>query len=348
VGYSLFVTGLTHCDRSRACPGFTLFTPMSGDATYLIDLDGKVVQQWPAGPGLRAFYATGTEDGTLLQHCVDGTETGGAAGGRAAALLELDWDGKVVWEYRNPALHHDRHRRADGNTILIAAEMLDAQTSAYFAGGEPGTPNGEILSEALIEVDRSGKTVWEWHAHEHLDPEIERFRSGGGDQWLHANAVEELPDGNLMASFNTLSEVVIIERQSGRVTWRLQPGLTMSQHNPTMLASGNILLFDNGSRRGYSRVIEIRPADQAVVWEYTGMPRDSFFSMNISGAQRLSNGNTLVCEGRSARFFEVTPEKEIVWEYISPFMVQHLGQTSRAVFRAHRYEAESGFIRNRA
>jgi hypothetical protein len=114
-----------------------------------------------------------------------------------------------------------------------------------------------------------------------------------------------------------------------------------------MLANGNILLFDNGNRRSYSRVLEIRPEDQAIVWDYTGNPRDSFYSMNISGAQRLPNGNTLVCEGRSARFFEVTPEKETVWEYVSPFQHDHMGQRSRAVFRAHRYSVDSGFIRNR-
>ncbi len=122
----------------------------------------------------------------------------------------------------------------------------------------------------------------------------------------------------------------------------------MSQHNPTMLENGNILLYDNGNRRNYSRILEVRPDDQEVVWQYEGNPRDSFYSMNISGAQRLPNGNTLVCEGRSARFFEVTPDKDIVWEYISPFWTEHMGQKSRAVFRAHRYASDSPFIQGRA
>jgi hypothetical protein len=347
MGYSLFVTGLTHKDEKRAFPGYTLFTPMSGDSFHLINLDGEEVHRWSAPEGLKAYYATGLSNGNLLAQCIDGTEVGGPAGGRAAAAIELDWDGNVVWDYRNSRLHHDHHRRGNGNTVLIVAEMLDSKTSAYFAGGDPGTANGEILSESLIEVTPDGSTVWEWHAHEHLDPEIEKFRTGGGDQWLHCNAVEELPDGNLMASFNTLSEVIILNRQTGDVMWRLNPGTTMSQHNPTMLANGNILLFDNGNRRNFSRILEIRPADQAIVWEFTGNPRDSFFSMNISGAQRLANGNTLICEGRSARFFEVTPEKEIVWEYVSPFQVIHLGQQGRAVFRAHRYSPDSPFIRGR-
>ncbi len=298
---------------------------------------------------MRAYYATGLENGNLLAQCTDGTEEGGPAGGRASAVLELDWDGNIVWEYRNPRLHHDHQRTREGTTILIAAEPLDPETSRRFAHGDPGTPDGQVLSEALIEVDRDGRTIWEWHAHEHLDPDLERYRVGsGGNQWLHANAVYLLPDGNLMTSFNTLSEVIMLDKASGEVTWRLKPDMTMSQHNPTMLANGNIQLFDNGSRRNFSRILEIRPQDQEIVWEYTGNPRDAFFSMNISGAQRLPNGNTLICEGRSARFFEVTPDKETVWEYISPFWTEHMGQKSRAVFRAHRYASDSGFIRGRA
>jgi hypothetical protein len=348
MGYSLFVTGLTYHDERKAWPGFTLFTTMSGDAFNLIDMQGKLVHRWSPPPGLKAYYARGLDNGNLLTQCVDGSEEGGAGGGKAATVLELDWDGSVVWQYRNPRLHHDHQRRANGNTILIAAEPLDPETSARFAHGDPGTADGRILSESLLEVTPLGETVWQWHAHEHLDPEIERYRIGsGGDQWLHANAVTELADGNLIFSFNTLSEVIMIDRPTGKVTWRLKPDTTRSQHNPTALENGNILLFDNGNGRNYSRVIEIMPESQEIAWEYTANPRDAFYSMNISGAQRLPNGNTLVCEGRSARFFEVTPDKDIVWEYISPFTVDHMGQNSRAVFRAHRYASDSGFVRGR-
>ena len=53
-----------------------------------------------------------------------------------------------------------------------------------------------------------------------------------------------------------------------------------------------------------------------------------FFSQICSGMQRLPNGNTLICETTSARVFEVTPDREIVWEYIDP---------GGFTCRAHRY-----------
>jgi hypothetical protein len=55
-------------------------------------------------------------------------------------------------------------------------------------------------------------------------------------------------------------------------------------------------------------------------WSYTAADRYSFYSAFISGAQRLANGNTLITQGMSGRFFEVTPQKEIVWEYWQPFV----------------------------
>ena len=92
------------------------------------------------------------------------------------------------------------------------------------------------------------------------------------------------------------------------------------QHHPTYLDNGHVLL-DNGShRRGlsYSRVIEVDPPTSEVVWQYRGLPMVSFFTHFTGGAQRLSNGNTLITEGLTGRLFEVTPGNEIVWELRQP------------------------------
>jgi len=74
---------------------------------------------------------------------------------------------------------------------------------------------------------------------------------------------------------------------------------------------------------GGSRVLEIDPIKQEIVWEYTGessgRPGWTFESSFISSARRLPNGNTLIDEGYNGRFFQVTPKGEIVWEYISPY-----------------------------
>ncbi len=55
-------------------------------------------------------------------------------------------------------------------------------------------------------------------------------------------------------------------------------------------------------------------------WDYMAPDKYSFYSAFISGAQRLKNGNTLITSGAKGRFFEVTANKEIVWEYWNPYV----------------------------
>ena len=75
--------------------------------------------------------------------------------------------------------------------------------------------------------------------------------------------------------------------------------------------------------------------------EYRDQSHLDFYSAIISGAQRLPNGNTLINDGISGRLFEVTAEKRIVWEYISPFVTDQgaLG-ASNGIYRAYRYAPE--------
>jgi hypothetical protein len=124
---------------------------------------------------------------------------------------------------------------------------------------------------------------------------------------------------------------------------------------------GNILIFDNGGWAGYgapcrmskdgtktdirdhSRILEIDPVTLELVWEFKGKDMDTalamgllsdtiFYSQLTSSAQRLPNGNTMICEGCGCRFLEVTADKEVVWEYISPF-----GKGIDFTYRAYRY-----------
>ncbi|MFQ6029002.1 MAG: hypothetical protein ACE5Q6_16095, partial [Dehalococcoidia bacterium] len=100
------------------------------------------------------------------------------------------------------------------------------------------------------------------------------------------------------------------------------------------------LLLDNGShRRGlsYSRVVEVDMDTSEIAWEYHGEPLSSFFTHFTGGAQRLPNGNTLICEGAEGRLFEVTPGSEVVWEYVSPLFLPDPQGYGNRVFRTRRY-----------
>jgi hypothetical protein len=72
------------------------------------------------------------------------------------------------------------------------------------------------------------------------------------------------------------------------------------------------------------------------VWKYQDDPVEYFYSSRISNAQRLPNGNTLICEGVFGRIFEVMPDGTLVWEYVNPFF----DGPSNRVFRAYRYSPQ--------
>ena len=99
--------------------------------------------------------------------------------------------------------------------------------------------------------------------------------------------------------------------------------------------AGNLLVFDNHGEGGYppaplypvtggSRILEIDPVKKEIVWQYVGEdsggPGWSFISAHISSARRLPNGNTLIDEGERGRFFQVTTQGDIVWEYVNPYL----------------------------
>jgi hypothetical protein len=128
----------------------------------------------------------------------------------------------------------------------------------------------------------------------------------------------------------------VIDKETGWIVWAWGPGVIDGQHKPHMLANGNILIFDNGTLRGYSRVIELNPLSGQIEWEYTGKPDKGFSSPFISGAQRLPNGNTLICDGQNSHLFEVTPDKEIVWDFVNPYRAN-----GTSVYRCLRYSPES-------
>jgi hypothetical protein len=126
--------------------------------------------------------------------------------------------------------------------------------------------------------------------------------------------------------------------------------------------AGNILVFNNGLGRPapyFSTVEEFTPPCDSTgryrrpirgepfeplgaCWAYGATPKEHFCSVYISGAQRLANGNTLVCEGDNGHIFEVGTDSQVVWQYVNPVsdtlrLQQGETQGGCRVFRATRY-----------
>ncbi len=248
-------------------------------------------------------------------------------------LLEITWDGEIVWDW-------------------LASDHIEE----FGFGGEARNAIYRFPGWS----DARGSADWlHINAASYVGP---NHWYDDGDERFH-------PD-NVMWSSRQANIIAIIDRE-GAIVWKMGPdyrdspalaelGQIVGQHHPHIIpeglpGAGNLLVFDNGGSAGYgapnpaaptgrgavrrvsSRVLEVDPVTFEKIWEYSigGTEQIRFFSQYVSSAQRLPNGNTMITEGAVGRIFEITTEREIVWEYVSPFFAVDPTETNR-IFRAHR------------
>jgi hypothetical protein len=371
VGWSQFrKTGLTFHSPSQSFKGYTLVTPIAADFSVLLDMDGKVVHRWSL-PGFRVFQARLLPRGTLLALCADATlpppqqtpfdqppppfdQHIRRLGGSATHLRELDWDGKLIWQYLNPTIHHDFAREPNGHTLTAEWVEIPEDIARKVRGGarRPREKFPRMLSDDIVEIDASGKELRRIHLYELFDPIRDAICPLEQRwEWTHLNSLAVMANGDILVSCRSNSRVAIVERSSGQLRWKYGAPDVYHQHHASPLERGTVQIFDNGMHRvgmPFSRVVEVDPLTSQVVWEYAGEPPEQFFSGHISGAERLPNGNVLICEGASGRVFEITHRGETVWEWVTPFTTTTQGRSRAWIFRVHRYGPEFPGLQGRS
>ncbi|MBT4268753.1 MAG: hypothetical protein HN580_29545 [Deltaproteobacteria bacterium] len=365
-------TGLTQRNE-KSINGYSVITPNGGDTAYLLGPDGKVVNYWRF-PWYQPGHAYLTPEGTLLTRgrLLEETKNGWEIVPDAADIaVEFDWDGNVIWKWDKGDIHHGFYRMPNGNTLFIAWTPMPEGLRERLNGGLPPNQIKTIVekdpdfmdflldgigvgfrpkkeggfSESIIEVDPQGNIVKQWFDYDHLSPEDTPLCPlCRGGEWLHANSISMTADGHVLVSFRQVSLVVKINWETGDIVWSHGRPHISHQHDPTETPDGNILIFDNGTHhpiQGRTSVVEIDPETKNVLWRYSGEVSFDFISLHIGGAERLPNGNTMICEGEGGRLFEVTPDKEICWEWVSPFVHDFKGKPNVQIFKTRTYAADS-------
>jgi outer membrane protein assembly factor BamB len=281
---------------------------------------------------------------------------------RGGVMCEVDPSGKIVKEYLDPLAHHDQNHLDDGTLLYTTLEPLTPEQSATVVGGIPGSeaPGGKIYGDCIKHVEPSTREVlWKWRLIDHIDPKVFPLDPHyAREHFPLINSVAFLRDGNILASFRSVSAVVIISRTTGEIIWHLDSKVVAQQHCASEMEDGSILIFDNGAYRRhdsavYSRAIQVSRESKKIIWEYRdkSFPM-AFFTPFMGAAQRLKNGNTFITEAAFGRMFEVTLEGEMVWEYINPNLASYKGLgaeelenigfdfEANAVFRAYKYSPE--------
>jgi hypothetical protein len=299
-GPSVYPTGTTVHDTAKADPSLVLFT--GGDNTArLIDLRGKVLNTWKDAAAFSTYIDPALIGGrrghvfvTLTQGEGRGTDLIPGQVGRqiTKTIGEVDWHGKVVWQFGDKAPdgfarhHHDWARLPNGNTLVLS----------NLTHAVPGFKLPQVLDDVFYEVNPGGEIVWKWVAADHIEefgftPEqLRLIRQTEDPDYLHVNNLKVLgpnrwhaagdarfhPD-NLIFDSRNANFIAIVDRKTSKVVWTLGPNYPAiprgaegrklpravdqisGQHDAHLIpeglpGAGNLLVFDNQGQAGYPPV----------------------------------------------------------------------------------------------
>ena len=429
-------TELIYWDPHKAVSGYSLVRTRGPHATgvYLIDMAGQVVNFLP---GFRDAYLL--EDGTISG--TKGTDT----------FVHTEWDGKILWEHTETREtyhpHHDFLRiynaELEDFTVLYVANVDLTHEEVIALGADPDAVDryAGVQMDAIVEVDRNGDIVWEYHFKDHVvqdrSPRANNYVGRGQSladypgrldinfgvasrDYLHVNGIDYNPEsGHLAISSNRTHEFYIVDHDGtfvagdpaeslrlaaseagdflyrfgnpanygqgeyphyAKKNWSLQEFSGHKQmggnHDIQWIkeglpGAGNLLLFNNGltvprgqgdsdpqseflelnpylDANGIERDHYVNPPDAGYTDVMPGTKQgqgarptrlfsqqivsmyhttDGFNSHHGSAVQRLPSGNTMVILARVGRMLEITPEGEVVWEYVNPVTTEGIKET---------------------
>ena len=337
-------TSVTRYREDKSYYGYNFYCTRGSSKATLMDMNGHVVHQW-------CFDFDEEKCHCKLAILLDKGDLFGISNNKKVFLL--NWDSELIWEKPLRA-HHDMSQASDGSFFVLTQEMKEHRGSKVrFDDIIHLSPDGEVLDQwsSCDHLEELGEKL---DTRSFLDVILDSIDAGqsqeDGDKkpiskdiksvridnplrdldYFHMNTMHLLPatelgerdsrfrEGNLLVCFRNVNQIAVLERDTYRVLWAWGEGELQWPHDPTMLDNGHILIFDNGIERQYSRILELDPETETIAWEYTDKPPENFYSPKQGSAQRLPNGNTLICASGNGRVFEVDPTGRKVWVWSNP------------------------------
>lgn len=313
--------------KLKLVPDIFKGTPTTGGIIEILDAESNVVWSHKI-----------STDTTISHHDVEQLPNGN--------ILAIVWEAKTAEE----AFALGR-TKVDGETL-----WGDAIYKICRASDTNSCSDGEIIwrwsvwDHIVQDQDPSMTETYVSDISAHPNKiNINHFTGKGLADWTHVNAVAyHAQKDQIIISVHNFNEYWIIDHSDGDQGILHRNGNPEAhggtgeqtlylQHDAHWIpegspGAGDILVFNNGPGRDdgdYSSVNQFcydGDCDEKSIISSYSKP-GSFYSQNISGAQRLPDGNTLVCEGATGRLFEYDQNDDVVWEY----------KYDKEIFQAYRY-----------
>lgn len=245
-------------------------------------------------------------------------------------MLELDADGKVVWEHRPPSIAVIFQVLPNGNVLYgyggkptgvrevtrKGDEVWNYVSACPQVLGCERLPNGNTLVAEqgpcqAVEVNPKGEVI-------HVTP----MKQSHDHYHLQVRNVHKLANGNILAAHEGEGAVREFD-VTGRIVWEYTG--VENAGDAQRLKNGNTLISCGTQKR----VIEVTP-DKKIAWEFTAADAPELNLTWASSIQPLKNGNLIIGnfirgqEGKGAHVFEVTRDKKVVWKWADHDLIKSL------------------------
>jgi len=288
-----------YLNTPRAFNGYTLLAPKHNTVTYLIDNQGRIVNQWKSHyePGQSAYLLP---NGHLLRAGMVKVQ-GGTGGGEGGRIEEFDWDGRLVWAFdhatRDYQLHHDIKPMPNGHVLALMVERKSRE-EAVAAGFDPNQLQDDYLvPDAVVEIEptppKGGRIVWEWHVWDHLvrgadpaaHPELVDPRGTGRNIrpfWNHMNSLDYNPAlDQIMLSVRGNNEIWIIDHSTTKAEAAGHAGGRADKGGDLLYRWGNPAAY----RRGTAADRQLIQQHDAL-WVPAGSPGAGHITIFNNGYER--------------------------------------------------------------
>ncbi len=256
------------------------------------------------------------------------------------ALVKLSACGEILWRLEPPT-HHSLFRDEEGNFWASGLKRIKGDAVKQYKIDFPGiakpyvdetivkiSPEGEILKEisllkAFYSNEKYRPLLWKYKRTQTHQGDIFHMNDA---EVLNPSLADKFPGlepWDVVVSLKKLNTIAILN-QDGEIKW-LSEGDFNEQHDPDFEPDGRLVIFNNnmdfsknGEYLGGSKIQAIAYDDSYAMeqlYPVAGSPR---FYTKAGGKHQLTlNGNRMITEAQTGRAIEVTPEGEIVWEWIN-------------------------------
>lgn len=325
-------SGVIYWNKDKAFNGINLLTAYARDKFYgceIFDMEGKPLMHFPGN------FCTVSPSGIAV--------TVYDSNRKKDFLNWFDQNFNLLWKRDDFAGHHDIFVSDSRKEIFLPVEE-PPETYAHLMRENGGcvAPEKNLL-QGIRGYDFSGKEIFRWRTLDHLE-ELRAINVGNGfdcnqsivsiskingvtviDRHLSPADTSVFVPGNLLVSLDLCACLIVIDRNSHKVIWSFQPRPDFHQHvhNVGLTQDGQVVYFQNNFSEPYqdpnhrfSELVVLDPYSKQVTWSYRAKVSGAFFAGWGGSVQELPNKNFLVTHRGMA--FEITRNKEIVWEWVNP------------------------------